>query len=183
MPSDKSAAAPDGAPEFAVETIGLSKTYASGGDGQETEALKDVSLRIPRGAFFGLLGPNGAGKSTLINILAGLVIKTSGEAWICGHDIEKDEEIEEQILICVMGERAEAKAKGKKGVAGKVAGKAAAEGALHTVPMMPESDGAAVPAFAADFSSMSSSLSRMPASAASLALYASIVAAEAMRVD
>ncbi len=94
MPSDKPAAAPDGAPEFApelaIETVGLSKTYASGGDGQETEALKDVSLRVPRGSFFGLLGPNGAGKSTLINILAGLVIKTSGEARICGHDIEKD---------------------------------------------------------------------------------------------
>jgi len=90
MPSDKSAAAPDGAPEFAVETVGLSKTYASGGDGQGTEALKDVSLRIPRGSFFGLLGPNGAGKSTLINILAGLIIKNSGEARICGHDIEKD---------------------------------------------------------------------------------------------
>ena len=94
MPSDKPAAAPDGAPEFApelaVETVGLSKTYASSGNDPGTAALKDVSLRIPRGSFFGLLGPNGAGKSTLINILAGLVIKTSGEARICNHDIEKD---------------------------------------------------------------------------------------------
>ncbi|MAF96368.1 MAG: multidrug ABC transporter ATP-binding protein [Rhodospirillaceae bacterium] len=98
MPSDKPAAAPDGAPEFApelalefaVETVGLSKTYAAAGDGPGTAALKEVSLRIPRGSFFGLLGPNGAGKSTLINILAGLVIKTSGEARVCGHDIEKD---------------------------------------------------------------------------------------------
>ena len=89
MSSDKLAAAPEGAPEFAVETVGLSKTYASGGNGQGTEALKEVSLRIPRGSFFGLLGPNGAGKSTLINILAGLVIKTSGEARIWNHDIEK----------------------------------------------------------------------------------------------
>jgi ABC-2 type transport system ATP-binding protein len=33
-------------------------------------------------------GPNGAGKSTLINILAGLVIKTSVKVVICGHDID-----------------------------------------------------------------------------------------------
>ena len=47
-------------------------------------------MHVPRGSFFGLLGPNGAGKSTLINILAGLVIKTSGEARVWGHDIERE---------------------------------------------------------------------------------------------
>ena len=52
-------------------------------------------------------------------------------AALYGHDIEKDEEVQEQILICVMGDRAEAKAKGKKGVAGKVAGKAADKLAQH----------------------------------------------------
>ncbi len=81
---------PDHAPDYAIETVGLSKTYGADGGSSATEALKDVSLRVPRGSFFGLLGPNGAGKSTLINILAGLVIKTSGEALICGHDIERD---------------------------------------------------------------------------------------------
>jgi ABC-2 type transport system ATP-binding protein len=48
-------------------------------------------LAIPRGSFFGLLGPNGAGKSTLINILAGLVNKTSGQAAIWGYDCVKAE--------------------------------------------------------------------------------------------
>jgi ABC-2 type transport system ATP-binding protein len=43
---------------------------------------------VPRGQIFGLLGPNGAGKSTLINILAGLVNKTSGTAEIWGFDID-----------------------------------------------------------------------------------------------
>ena len=81
--------APDSAPEFAIETVDLSKTYAAAG-GPPVMALDKVSLRVPRGSFFGLLGPNGAGKSTLINILAGLVIKTSGEARVCGHDIERD---------------------------------------------------------------------------------------------
>jgi len=44
----------------------LSKTYGNG-----VQALKDVSLEIPRG-MFGLLGPNGAGKSTLMRTIATL---------------------------------------------------------------------------------------------------------------
>jgi len=79
---------PSNAP--AVETVDLCKTYAGRGHRPSTAALTDVSLTIPRGSFFGLLGPNGAGKSTLINILAGLVVRTSGTARVCGHDIETD---------------------------------------------------------------------------------------------
>ncbi len=73
----------------AISLRDLRKTYTRGRGGKVKEALKGVSLEIPRGAFFGLLGPNGAGKSTLINILSGLVLKTSGEAAICGYDINK----------------------------------------------------------------------------------------------
>lgn len=49
-------------------------------------ALDHINLEVPEGSFFGLLGPNGAGKSTLINIMAGLVNKTSGDVAICGFD-------------------------------------------------------------------------------------------------
>ncbi len=73
----------------AVRTAGLRKVYRSR-QGPPKEALKSVDLEIQRGSVFGLLGPNGAGKSTLINILAGLVIKTSGRAWIQGWDIEEN---------------------------------------------------------------------------------------------
>ena len=73
----------------AVETASLRKVYLGIG-GQPKEALKAIDLSVPRGSIFGLLGPNGAGKSTLINILAGLVIKTSGTARILGWDIEKN---------------------------------------------------------------------------------------------
>ncbi|NQV55792.1 MAG: ABC transporter ATP-binding protein, partial [Rhodospirillales bacterium] len=73
-------------PEFAVEISNLNKTYA----GASEAALTDINLKIPRGAFFGLLGPNGAGKSTVINIMAGLVIKNSGNVKIWGHDIEAE---------------------------------------------------------------------------------------------
>lgn len=77
-------------PENAVQTINLSKVYAPVNGVQQKPALNGVSLEIPRGSFFGLLGPNGAGKSTLINILAGLVIRSSGQALIWDYDIEKD---------------------------------------------------------------------------------------------
>jgi ABC-2 type transport system ATP-binding protein len=51
-------------------------------------ALDEVSFDVPQGTIFGLLGPNGAGKSTLINILAGLVVKSSGSATVWGFDID-----------------------------------------------------------------------------------------------
>lgn len=73
----------------AIEVSALRKIYP-GEDDPPKEALKSVDLTVPRGAIFGLLGPNGAGKSTLINILAALVVKTSGSVRILGWDIERD---------------------------------------------------------------------------------------------
>ncbi len=70
----------------AIEIRGLHKTYGSAKGSPQKEALKGIDLDIPAGSVFGLLGPNGAGKSTLINILAGLVIKTSGKVNIWGFD-------------------------------------------------------------------------------------------------
>ena len=67
----------------AIRIESLSKIYAGG-----KLALDGVSFEVPRGQIFGLLGPNGAGKSTLINILAGLVMKTGGNAIIWGFDID-----------------------------------------------------------------------------------------------
>jgi ABC-2 type transport system ATP-binding protein len=59
----------------------LTKTYAGG-----YAALKAVNLEIDRGEIFGLLGPNGAGKTTLINIVCGIVTKTSGTVVVDGFD-------------------------------------------------------------------------------------------------
>ena len=49
-----------------------------------------VDLEIEAGEFFALLGPNGAGKTTLINIIAGLILATSGSASVMGHDVVTD---------------------------------------------------------------------------------------------
>ena len=70
----------------AIEIEGLRKVYGGSGRSVPKEALKGIDLTVPRGSIFGLLGPNGAGKSTLINILAGLVLKTSGKVRIWGFD-------------------------------------------------------------------------------------------------
>jgi ABC-2 type transport system ATP-binding protein len=74
----------------AISIQNLVKRYAPAGTGQGKLALDGVSFDVPQGEIFGLLGPNGAGKSTLINILAGLVMKTSGSASIWGFDIDQD---------------------------------------------------------------------------------------------
>jgi ABC-2 type transport system ATP-binding protein len=78
-------------PDSAVSIRGLTKVYApSNGAAEPKRALDEVDLAIPRGSLFALLGPNGAGKSTLINILAQLVIKTTGEVKIWNIDLDRD---------------------------------------------------------------------------------------------
>ena len=76
--------------EYAVEISKLNKTYKASGKSPEKIALHDIDLSIPKGSIFGLLGPNGAGKSTIINIMAGLVTKTSGTVKIWDIDMDKD---------------------------------------------------------------------------------------------
>jgi len=61
-----------------IEVKNLGKKYG------DFEALKDVSLSIEEGEFFGLLGPNGAGKTTLVRILTGQLSPTSGKARTMG---------------------------------------------------------------------------------------------------
>ncbi|MEL6112093.1 MAG: ABC transporter ATP-binding protein [Pseudomonadota bacterium] len=74
----------------AIVARGLRKTYAATKKAPAKEALKGIDLTIEAGSIFGLLGPNGAGKSTFINILAGLVNKSAGEATVWGFDIDKN---------------------------------------------------------------------------------------------
>ena len=53
-------------------------------------AINNLNLDVQEGEIFGLLGPNGAGKTTFINILAGLVIKTSGDVIVWDFDLDKN---------------------------------------------------------------------------------------------
>jgi len=53
-------------PTWAAETAELSHRYGG------TDALSDISLRIPAGCMAGLIGPDGVGKSTLLALIAGV---------------------------------------------------------------------------------------------------------------
>ncbi|MEM6734517.1 MAG: ATP-binding cassette domain-containing protein [Bacteroidota bacterium] len=55
-----------------IKIENIHKTYS------EHQALKNVSLEIPKGSIFGLLGPNGAGKTTLIRIINQIIEADKG---------------------------------------------------------------------------------------------------------
>lgn len=72
----------------------------------EVHALKGISLEIEPGEIFGLLGPNGAGKTTLIKCLTTLLLPTSGQAWINGFELTKEDDAVRATVGCMlMGER------------------------------------------------------------------------------
>jgi ABC-2 type transport system ATP-binding protein len=52
-------------------------------------AVDDITFSVAPGEVLGFLGANGAGKSTTMRMIAGFISPTSGEASVCGHDIER----------------------------------------------------------------------------------------------
>ncbi len=69
----------------------LSKGY------EGVQALKDLSLYVPRGAVYGLVGPNGAGKSTLLRCLSGVSEPDSGTVLIDGQPVWENAPLKARI--------------------------------------------------------------------------------------
>lgn len=78
--------------ENIIEIKKLKKYYG------KTRGVEDVSLNIKKGEIYGFIGPNGAGKSTTIRTIMGLINKTSGEIYIKGKKLDKNDiEIKKMI--------------------------------------------------------------------------------------
>ena len=78
-PTDPDTSAP-------IQARGLSKRFG------EVLAVDDLDLTVRRSEVYGFLGPNGSGKSTTIRMLCGLLLPTSGEITVLGHQIPQEAE-------------------------------------------------------------------------------------------
>lgn len=66
-----------------IDIQNLNKSYAN------HQALKNVSIQIPKQSIFGLLGPNGAGKTSLIRILTQITQADSGSIIFDGEPLNQ----------------------------------------------------------------------------------------------
>jgi ATP-binding cassette subfamily C protein len=64
----------------------VSYSYPQG----NVQAVREINLKIPRGAVIGLVGPSGAGKTTLVDILLGLLEPQQGRVLVDGQNIFAD---------------------------------------------------------------------------------------------
>ena len=88
-----------------IKVVNVSKTFKTGG--KEVKALNNVSFELEKGKIGALVGHNGAGKTTLIKILSTLIIPDSGDAYINGYSVTKQEkEVRRNIGTMMVSERA-----------------------------------------------------------------------------
>ncbi len=70
-----------------IEIRGLTVRYP----GASSDALKGISLAIPRGAYVAIMGGNGSGKSTLARALNGLLRPAGGDVIVDGLSTRDEE--------------------------------------------------------------------------------------------
>ncbi|HWC29523.1 MAG TPA: ABC transporter ATP-binding protein [Dehalococcoidia bacterium] len=72
---------------FSVEAVDVVKIYQT--DSVDVQALRGVSLQVPKGDMVAIMGPSGCGKTTLLNCLSGLDTIDAGVVRVDGVDISQ----------------------------------------------------------------------------------------------
>jgi len=84
---------------FAIETDALTKYYG------DFEAVRGLTMRVPKGTITGFLGQNGAGKSSTIRMLLGMSRPTRGNGRVLDFDIaDEKQSIEMRKRVAYVGE-------------------------------------------------------------------------------
>jgi putative ABC transport system ATP-binding protein len=73
-----------------IRLEGITRVFKSDeAAGEDTYALRDVTLDIGRGEYVSVSGPSGCGKSTFLSVLALLDTPTSGHYWLNGRRVDQ----------------------------------------------------------------------------------------------
>ena len=65
----------------------LRRDYRMGRRGEVVQAVRGVSLEVPRGDYLAIVGPSGSGKSSLLNLLGAIDTPDAGELSIAGRNV------------------------------------------------------------------------------------------------
>jgi len=68
---------------MSIKVSGLTKVYDT------QKAVDNISFELKKGEIVGFLGPNGAGKSTTMKIITTYLPATSGDAVVCGYNVQQ----------------------------------------------------------------------------------------------
>jgi D-methionine transport system ATP-binding protein len=82
----RSSPSPSPSPLHELRLEAVSKSFKLP-DGTTFDAVKSVSLTIPKGQIFGLIGTSGAGKSTLLRLVNRLEQPDAGKVFVAGREI------------------------------------------------------------------------------------------------
>lgn len=73
--------------EYIIELHNVNKQFG------KDQVLRDISVSFEEGKIYGLIGRNGSGKTVMLKCICGFVPPSSGEVWVRGKVIGRDEQI------------------------------------------------------------------------------------------
>ncbi|MCX4745033.1 ABC transporter ATP-binding protein [Kitasatospora sp. NBC_01287] len=86
----------------AIEIQALVRTFQEP-QGRVKRAVDGLSLRVEQGEMVGLLGPNGAGKTSTAKILMTVLLPTSGQVSVLGHDVVREAQTVRRLIGVILG--------------------------------------------------------------------------------